>query len=93
MFISYLWEQKKGGMLYFTVEFSLLPTYNCITVQNKNKSEQRVHDQWMIKKLTRVGIWIEITNAKFGAAWMAVQYLLLPKYLAVFQPFDLLLYS
>lgn len=52
-------------------DFSLLPTYNWITEQDKNKSEQCVHEQWMIKKLTRVGIWTEITNGKFSAAWMA----------------------
>lgn len=60
-------------------EFSLLPTYSCVTEQNKNKLEQCVHEQWIIKKLTRAGTWTEITNVKFSAAWMAAQYSLLPK--------------
>lgn len=54
-------------------------TYYCVTEQNKNKSEQCVHEQWMIKKLTRAGIWTEIISVKFSAAWMAAQYLLLLK--------------
>lgn len=28
----------------------------------------------MMEKLTRAGIWTEITNVKFSGAWMAAQY-------------------